>query len=68
MPKGKPKIEVFYRTAGTAINPPICIPAKKYCEKYFLSLFQVKRLLAKKIICGVKFKRRLYIADIPPDN
>ena len=64
MPKGKPKIEVFYRTADTAINPPICIPAKKYC----LSLFQVKRLLAKKIICGVKFKRRLYIADIPPDN
>jgi len=66
MPKGTPKIGVFYISAGSAVNPANCIPAKKYGEKYFLSLNQIKRLLAKKIICGVKFKRRLFIADSPP--
>ena len=66
MPHGKPKIGVFYRSAAAAIDPAVCIPAKKYGEKYFLSLNQIKRLLAKKMICAVKFKRRLYIADTPP--
>lgn len=68
MPTGKPKIGVFYRLASAAINPPICISAKKYGEKYFLSLFQIKRLLAKKLICGVRFKRRLFIPDSPPPD
>jgi len=66
MPTGKPKIGVFYKSAGAAINPPVCIPAKKYGEKYFLSLAQIKSLLAKNCICAIKFKRRLFIADIPP--
>lgn len=66
MPRGTPKTGVFYKLAAAAVNPPICIPAKKYGEKYFLSLNQIKRLLAKRIICGVRFKRRLFIADSPP--
>ncbi len=68
MPHGKPKIGVFYKSAGASVDPAICIPAKKYGEKYFLSLNQIKRLLAKKMICGVRFKRRLFIADIPPES
>jgi len=66
MPRGKPKIGVIYKSAAAAIDPLICIPAKKYGKKYFLSLDQIKRLLAKKMICAVKFKRRLFIADTPP--
>lgn len=66
MPTGKPKIGVFYKSAGAAVNPPICIPIKKYGEKYFLSRSQMTSLLAKKYICAIKFKRRLFIADIPP--
>lgn len=68
MPTGKPKIVYFYRLASAAIDPPTCIPVKKYQEKYFLSIKQVRRLLAKKIICGVRFKRRMYIADSPPPD
>jgi len=67
MPRGKPKIGVIYKSAGAAVEPAICIPVKKYSEKYFLSLDQIKRLLAKKNLCAVKFKRRLYVADIPPE-
>jgi hypothetical protein len=67
MPRGKPKIGVVYRIAAAAVDPPLCIPAKKYAEKYFLSLKQIKRLLAKKIICGIRFRRRLFIHDSPPD-
>jgi hypothetical protein len=66
MPTGKPKIGIFYKSAGAAINPPVCIPAKKYAKKYFLSLAQIKKLLANNSICAIKFKRRLFIADIPP--
>jgi len=64
--KGKPKIGIFYLTASAAMNPDNCIPVKKYREKYFLTLPQIKRMLAKKTICGIRFKRRLYIADHPP--
>jgi hypothetical protein len=33
MPTGKPAIGVFYKSAGKAVDPPVCIPVKKY--KYF---------------------------------
>jgi hypothetical protein len=66
MPTGKPKIVFFYGTASAALRPPTCISLKKYQEKYFLSRKQIKRLLAKKLICAVRFKRRLYIADSAP--
>jgi hypothetical protein len=103
MPTGKPKIGVVYRSAGAAVDPPVCIPAKAYEKKYsgdglryvplhiamlgskravstpyvevsgclgaitgFVSLFQIKRLLAKNLLCGVRFKRRLFIEDVPP--
>lgn len=66
--KGKPKIGVVYASAGMPINPPVCLPARIYAKKYFLSLKQIKLLLAKKQICGVKFRRRLFIADIPPNG
>jgi hypothetical protein len=29
MPTGKPAIRVFYKSAGKAVDPPICIPVKK---------------------------------------
>jgi len=64
--RGKPKIGVFYKLAGAAVNPEICIPAKKYAEKYFLSLSQIKRLLAKNLLCAIRFKRRLFIVAAPP--
>lgn len=66
--KGKPKIGVIYASAGAPTDPPKCLPARIYAKKYFLSLKQIKSLLAKKEICGVKFKRRLFIADIPPSE
>ncbi|MEG4962142.1 MULTISPECIES: hypothetical protein [unclassified Microcoleus] len=66
MPTGKPKIGVVYRSAGRPLDPPRCIPAKAYEKKYFVSRFQIKRLLAKKLLCGVQFKRRLFIEDVPP--
>jgi hypothetical protein len=66
MPTGKPKVGVAYHSAGAAIDPPKCIPAKKYQEKYFISLSQLKRLLARKLLCGVRYKRRLFVEDVPP--
>jgi len=66
MPTGKPRVGVVYQSAGAAFDPPKCIPAKAYCEKYFISLSQLKRLLAKKLLCGVRFKRRLFVEDVPP--
>ena len=68
MPTGKPKIGVGYRSAGAVVDPPVCIPVKKYQEKYFISLSQVKRLLAKKLLCGVRYKRRLFVEDVPPPD
>lgn len=64
----KKNIGIFYRSSGAPINPPICISVKKYAEKYFLSRYQIKRLLAKKILCAVKFKGHLFITDISPEN
>jgi hypothetical protein len=58
----------FYRLASAPENPPTCISIKKYGEKYFLSRYQIKRLLAKKIICGVRLKGHIFVADTPPDN
>jgi hypothetical protein len=66
MPTGKPKIGVVYHSAGAPVDPPKCIPAKAYERKYFVSLSQIKRLLAKKLLCGVRFKRRLFVEDVPP--
>jgi len=66
MPTGKPKVGVVYNSAGAAVNPPVCIPAKAYERKYFVSLFQIKRLLAKNLLCGVRYKRRLFVEDVPP--
>jgi len=66
MPTGKPKIGVAYHSAGKPLDPPKCIPAKAYERKYFVSLSQIKRLLAKKLLCGVRFKRRLFVEDVPP--
>jgi hypothetical protein len=66
MPTGKPKIGVVYHSAGKPIDPPKCIPAKAYERKYLVSLSQIKRLLAKKLLCGVRFKRRLFVEDVPP--
>lgn len=66
MPTGKPKIGVVYHSAGKPVDPPKCIPAKVYERKYFVSLSQIKRLLAKKLLCGVRYKRRLFIEDVPP--
>jgi hypothetical protein len=66
MPKGKPKVGVFYNSAGAAINPPACISAKTYQSKYFVSLSQIKRLLAKNMLCGLRYKRRLFVEDVPP--
>jgi hypothetical protein len=66
MPTGKSKAGIFYKGAGAAVNPPKCIPIKKYTEKYFVSRFQVKRLLAKKLLCDVWYKRQLFIEDVPP--
>jgi hypothetical protein len=66
MPTGKPKIGVTYHSAGASVNPPKCIPAKAYERKYFVSLSQIKRLLAKNLLCGVRFKRRLFVEDVPP--
>ncbi|MEG4964187.1 MULTISPECIES: hypothetical protein [unclassified Microcoleus] len=66
MPTGKPKVGVVYRSAGAPVDPPKCIPAKAYERKYFVSLSQIKRLLAKKLLCGVRYKRRLFIEDVPP--
>ncbi|MEG3902063.1 hypothetical protein QUB19_07815 [Microcoleus sp. B4-C5] len=66
MPTGKPQAGIFYKSAATAVDPPKCIPMKKYTEKYFVSRFQVKRLLAKKLLCAVWCKRQLFIEDIPP--
>ncbi len=65
---GKPKIGIFYRSAAAPANPLFCIPIQKYAEKYFMSRYQIKKLLAKKTICGVRFKKRLYIADISPEE
>ncbi|MEG4048489.1 hypothetical protein [Microcoleus sp. Pol17_C1] len=66
MPTGKPKVGVVYKSAGAPVDPPKCIPAKAYERKYFVSLSQIKRLLAKKLLCGVRYKRRLFIEDVPP--
>jgi len=66
MPTGKPKIGVVYKSAGAPVDPPKCIPAKAYERKYFVSLNQIKRLLAKKLLCGVRYKRQLFIEDVPP--
>jgi hypothetical protein len=52
MPTGKPKVGVVYKSAGAPVDPPKCIPAKAYERKYFVSLSQIKRLLAKKLLCG----------------
>ena|GEM_PF-3720564 len=30
MPTGKPAIGVFYKSAGKVVDPPVCIPVKKY--------------------------------------
>lgn len=66
MTKKRPQ-PYFYRSAATAVNPPKCIPIKKYGEKYFLSRYQIKRLLAKKLICAIRLKGHVFVADIPPD-
>ena len=66
MPTGKPKVGVLYHSAGAAVDPPVCISAKAYERKYFVSLSQIKRLLAKNLLCGVRFKRRLFVEDVPP--
>jgi hypothetical protein len=68
MPIGKPKVGVFYKSAGKAVDPPLCISAKAYQEKYFISLSQLKRLLANKLLCGVRYKRRLFVEDVPPPD
>ena len=54
MPTGKPKIGVGYRSADAVVDPPVCLPVKKYQEKYFISLSQVKRLL--------------FVEDVPPPD
>ncbi|MEG4320178.1 MULTISPECIES: hypothetical protein [unclassified Microcoleus] len=66
MPTGKPKIGVVYCSAGAPVDPPACIPAKVYERKYFVSRFQIKRLLAKELLRGMQFKRRLFVEDVPP--
>jgi hypothetical protein len=68
MPTGKPRVGVVYKSTGAAVDPPKCIPAKAYEKKYFISLSQIKRLLAKKLLCGLRFKRRLFIEDVPPPD
>jgi hypothetical protein len=30
MPTGKSAIGVFYKSAGKVVDPPVCIPVKKY--------------------------------------
>jgi hypothetical protein len=30
MPTQKPVIGVFYKSAGKVVDPPVCIPVKKY--------------------------------------
>jgi hypothetical protein len=30
MPTQKPAIGVFYKSAGKVVDPPVCIPVKKY--------------------------------------
>jgi hypothetical protein len=66
MPTGKPKIGVVYHSAAKPLDPPKCIPAKAYERKYFVSLSQIKRLLAKKLLCALTVKRRLFVEDVPP--
>ena len=66
MPTEKPKVGVIYHSAGAPVDPPKCISAKAYERKYFVSLSQIKRLLAKKLLCGVRYKRRLFVEDVPP--
>jgi len=68
MPTGKPKIGVVYRSAAAHVDPPACIPAKTYEKKYFVSRFQIKRLLAKKLLCGLQIKGRLFVEDVPPPD
>lgn len=67
MTKKRPQ-PYFYLSAATHKDPPKCIPIKKYGEKYFLSRYQVKRLLAKKMICGIRLKGHIFVADIPPPD
>lgn len=58
----------FYAGAGTQVDPPSCISLRNYCAKYFLSKSQVLRLLKKKELCAVSFKKKLFISDEPPEE
>lgn len=57
-----------YASAGMQVNPSSCIPLKQYCSKYFLSKFQVLRLLKNRELCAVSFKKKLYILDQPSQS
>ncbi|TAE15473.1 MAG: hypothetical protein EAZ94_04245 [Oscillatoriales cyanobacterium] len=58
----------FYAGAGAQANPPSCISLRNYCAKYFLSKPQVLRLLKKKELCAVSFKKKLFIVDQLPEE
>jgi hypothetical protein len=55
----------YYNLAGSNRDPPICIPIKAYCAKYFLSRSQVIRAVKAKYLCAVSFKKALYVEDKP---
>ena len=53
----------YYRLAADIRDPPVCIPVRDYCLKYFLTRYQVIRLLSQKLLCGVSRKNRLFVED-----
>lgn len=56
----------FYQSAGHPTEPMRCISIKDYCNKYFVTRDMVKTMLKNKELCGVTYKKKLFVTDIAP--
>ena len=68
MPKRSRRLysKTAYLSAGHPSEPIPCIDLDSYAAKYFLSRWQILRLVRKRQLKGVAYKHKFFVEDLPP--